>query len=87
MHNCPVDLGRRYFPHCSQVLDKFLEENLPEPFHLQKGAPDDQKTKKLRFCELKENVRNAFNKDKVGLSSSSSSSPTGEGNHQMPVTN
>ncbi|KAG6507323.1 BTB/POZ domain and ankyrin repeat-containing protein NPR2-like [Zingiber officinale] len=87
-----VELGRRYFPHCSQVLDNFLEENLPEPFYLQKGTPDEQKLKKLRFGELKENVRNAFNKDKVeslfsGLSSSSSSSPAGEGNHQRLVRN
>ncbi|RWW25010.1 hypothetical protein GW17_00010676 [Ensete ventricosum] len=61
------------------VLDKFLEDDLPDVFYLQKGSPDEQKTKKLRFCELKEDVRKAFSKDKAGsllsgLSSSSSSS-------------
>lgn len=65
-HHCSVDLGRRYFPRCSQVLDKFLENNLPDPFYLQKGTPDEQKMKKLRFYELKEDVRKAFNKDKAG---------------------
>ncbi|KAG6492738.1 hypothetical protein ZIOFF_047703 [Zingiber officinale] len=85
-----VDLGRRYFPHCSQVLDKFLENNLPDPFYLQKGTPDEQKMKKLRFYELKEDVRKAFNKDKAGsllsgLSSWSSSSPMCEGNYQRPL--
>ncbi|CAL9043555.1 unnamed protein product [Musa banksii] len=74
-----VELGRRYFPNCSQVLDKFLEDDLPDLFYLQKGSPDEQKIKKLRFCELKEDVRKAFSKDKAGsllsgLSSLSSSS-------------
>lgn len=61
-----MELGRRYFPNCSQVLDKFLEDDLPDLFYLQKGNPDEQKIKKLRFCELKEDVRKAFSKDKAG---------------------
>nr|AMD39572.1 non-expressor of PR-1 [Cocos nucifera] len=79
-----VELGRRYFPHCSQVLDKFLEEDLHDLFYLQKGTPDEQKIKRMRFCELKEDVRKAFNQDKAdsvrsGLSSSSSSSSSLKG--------
>ncbi|KAL6616122.1 hypothetical protein ACP70R_038392 [Stipagrostis hirtigluma subsp. patula] len=81
-----VELGRRYFPNCSQVLDKFLEHDLPDGLDaflvLQKGTPDEQKVKRMRFCELKEDVRKAFSKDKAdnnsmlsSLSSSSSSSP------------
>eukprot|EP00262_Sarcandra_glabra_P016735 TRINITY_DN5553_c0_g1_i1.p1 TRINITY_DN5553_c0_g1~~TRINITY_DN5553_c0_g1_i1.p1 ORF type:complete len:588 (+),score=111.42 TRINITY_DN5553_c0_g1_i1:989-2752(+) len=74
-----VEMGRRYFPHCSKVLDKFMEDDLPDLFYLQKGTPDEQKIKRMRFCELKEDVQKAFNKDKAefrrsGLSSSSSSS-------------
>ena len=78
-----VELGRRYFPNCSQVLDKILEDDLPDSldaFYLQKGTPDEQIIKKMRFCELKEDVRKAFSKDKADssmfsvLSSSSSSS-------------
>jgi regulatory protein NPR1 len=79
-----VELGRRYFPNCSQVLDKFLEDDLPDgldKFYLQRGTPDEQKVKRMRFCELREDVRKAFSKDKAdgsmfsGLSSSSSCSP------------
>nr|XP_010942675.1 BTB/POZ domain and ankyrin repeat-containing protein NPR2 isoform X1 [Elaeis guineensis] len=84
-----VDLGRRYFPHCSQVLDKFLEQDLPDLCYLQKGTPDEQKIKRMRFCELKEDVRKAFNKDKAeivrsGLSSSSSSSSSLKGDTRHP---
>lgn len=79
-----VELGRRYFPNCSQVLDKFLEDDLPDgldQFYLQRGTADEQKVKRMRFCELKEDVLKAFSKDKAdssmfsGLSSSSSCSP------------
>lgn len=78
-----VEQGRRYFPNCSQVLDKILEDDVPDgldAFYLQKGTPDEQKIKKIRFCELKEDVRKAFSKDKADsmfsvLSSSSSSPP------------
>ncbi|KAL5226410.1 hypothetical protein ABZP36_014675 [Zizania latifolia] len=76
-----VELGRRYFPNCSQVLDKFLEDDLPEctdALHLN-DTSDEHKVKKTRFCELKEDVRKAFSKDRADnsmfsiLSSSSSS--------------
>ncbi|XP_057970505.1 BTB/POZ domain and ankyrin repeat-containing protein NPR1-like [Malania oleifera] len=74
-----VEMGGRYFPHCSQVLDKFMEDDLPDLFYLEKGTPDEQRIKRMRFMELKEDVQRAFNKDKAeidrsGLSSSSSSS-------------
>lgn len=79
-----VELGRRYFPHCSQVLDKFMEDDLPDLFYLQKGSADEQTIKRMRFCELKEDVRKAFSKDKAdgcrsGLSSSSSCSSSLKG--------
>ncbi|EEC71545.1 hypothetical protein OsI_03882 [Oryza sativa Indica Group] len=79
-----VELGRRYFPNCSQVLDKFLEDDLPDSpdaLDLQNGTSDEQNVKRMRFCELKEDVRKAFSKDRADnsmfsiLSSSSSSSP------------
>ncbi|TVU34996.1 hypothetical protein EJB05_16858 [Eragrostis curvula] len=79
-----VEFGRRYFPNCSQVLDKFLEDDLPDgldTFFLQKGTPDEQQVKRMRFCELKEDVQKAFSKDKAdnsmlsGLSAASCSPP------------
>ncbi|KAJ9691511.1 hypothetical protein PVL29_013632 [Vitis rotundifolia] len=74
-----VEMGQRYFPHCSQVLDKFMEDDLPDLFYLEKGTQDEQRIKRTRFMELKEDVQRAFTKDKAefnrsGLSSSSSSS-------------
>ncbi|XP_011032773.1 PREDICTED: regulatory protein NPR3-like [Populus euphratica] len=76
-----VEMGRRYFPHCSEVLDKFLDDDVPDALYLDKGTPAEQKTKKMRFLELKEDVQMAFNKDMeknrsvLSSSSSFSSSP------------
>ena len=77
-------MGRRYFPNCSEVLDKFMEDDLPDLFFLEKGTPDEQRIKRTRFMELKEDVQKAFNKDKAVinrsvLSSSSSSSSLKDG--------
>ncbi|KAH8486514.1 hypothetical protein Peur_070045 [Populus x canadensis] len=79
-----VEMGRRYFPSCSEVLDKFMEDDLPDLFYLEKGTPDEQRIKRTRFMELKEDVHRAFTKDKAeinltGLSSSSSSSSLKDG--------
>uniref|UniRef100_A0A6N2KWH7 Uncharacterized protein n=1 Tax=Salix viminalis TaxID=40686 RepID=A0A6N2KWH7_SALVM len=79
-----VEVGRRYFPNCSEVLDKFMEDDLPDLFYLEKGTPDEQRIKRTRFMELKEDVQRAFTKDKAeinrsGLSSSSSSSSLKDG--------
>lgn len=70
-----VETGRRYFPHCSEVLDKFMEDDLPDLFYLEKGTLDEQKIKRARFMELKDDVQKAFTKDKAaGIPASSSSS-------------
>ncbi|XP_062012380.1 BTB/POZ domain and ankyrin repeat-containing protein NPR1-like [Rosa rugosa] len=84
-----VNMGRCYFPHCSEVLDKFMEDDLPDLFFLETGTPDEQKIKRMRFMELKDEVHKAFSKDKAELnlsgltSSSSTSSPKKVGaNHK-----
>ncbi|TYJ13403.1 hypothetical protein E1A91_A10G050000v1 [Gossypium mustelinum] len=79
-----VEMGRRYFPHCSEVLDKFMEDDLPDFSYLETGTPEEQKIERSRFRELKEDVQRAFKKDKAefnrnGLSSSSSSSSLRDG--------
>ncbi|KAF5729190.1 regulatory protein NPR2 [Tripterygium wilfordii] len=79
-----VETGRRYFPNCSEVLDKFIEDDLPDLFHLEKGTTDEQHIKKSCFMELKDDVQKAFDKDKAeirrtGLSPSSSSSSLKDG--------
>ncbi|KAM3295011.1 hypothetical protein ACQJBY_037708 [Aegilops geniculata] len=77
-----VELGRKYFPHCSDVLDKFLMEESTDLHFLESGTAEDQYTRRTRFSELKEDVRKAFSKDKAVAaiaSSTSSSSPRGDG--------
>ncbi|CAK7346638.1 unnamed protein product [Dovyalis caffra] len=86
-----VEMGRRYFPHCSEVLDKFLDDDMPDALFLDKGTPEEQKTKKMRFMELKEDVQMAFNKDMeknrsgIASSSSSSSSPKSGVTHKIKL--
>ncbi|PQQ10264.1 BTB/POZ domain and ankyrin repeat-containing protein NPR2 [Prunus yedoensis var. nudiflora] len=78
-----VEVGRRFFPHCSEVLDKFLDDEMDmADFILEKGTPEEQRKKKTRFLELKDDVQKAFCKDMaenkrsvLSSSSSSSSSP------------
>ncbi|KAL3616749.1 Nitrogen permease reactivator protein [Castilleja foliolosa] len=65
-----VELGRRYFPNCSQVLDKFMEDDLSDAVYLEKGTPEEQRIKRKRFTELKDEVKKAFNKDKAKLNRS-----------------
>lgn len=73
-----VKTGRRYFPHCSEVLDKYLEDEKDMlDLLLEKGTPEEQRIKKMRYLELKDDVQRAFSKDMAennhsGLSSSSS---------------
>ncbi|CAA2982621.1 regulatory NPR3-like [Olea europaea subsp. europaea] len=75
-----VELGRWYFPHCSQVLDRFMEDDLPDLFYLEKGTPEEQRIKRTRFIQLRDEVQRAFNKDKSELHGSRlSSSSTKQG--------
>lgn len=67
-------MGRRYFPHCSQVVDKLLEDDIYNELCLLSGTPDEQKLKKLKFCELKQEAQDAYTKDKESCISSLSSS-------------
>lgn len=75
-----VETGRRYFSNCSEVLDKFMLDDLhDESFFLDKGSAEEQEIKKQRYMELKEDLLKAFTKDKAelnraGLSSTTSSS-------------
>ncbi|XP_078436769.1 NPR1-like protein 3 [Wolffia australiana] len=74
-----VELGKRYFPNCSSLVDKFMDDDIQDLLILEKGPPEDQSLKRMRFIELKEDVLRAFTKDKAQrsrsvISSSSSSS-------------
>ncbi|PKI77759.1 hypothetical protein CRG98_001883 [Punica granatum] len=79
-----VETGRRYFLNCSEVIDKFMEDDLLDLCYLEKGTPDERRIKTTRFMELKEDVQKAFCKDKEtltrsGLSSSASSNSLRDG--------
>ncbi|KAK9187985.1 hypothetical protein WN944_019384 [Citrus x changshan-huyou] len=71
-----VERGRRYFPHCSEVVDKFLDCDWPDASLLESDALEEQKLKRARLIELEEDVQLAFCKDmaydnRSGLPSSS----------------
>ncbi|ESR61983.1 hypothetical protein CICLE_v10017873mg [Citrus x clementina] len=79
-----VEMGQRYFPLCSEVLDKFMEDDLQDLFFLENGTKEEQRVKRMRFIELKDDVQKAFTRDKAeisrsGLCSSSSSSSFKDG--------
>ncbi|KAL0363721.1 UNVERIFIED_CONTAM: BTB/POZ domain and ankyrin repeat-containing protein NPR1 [Sesamum calycinum] len=57
-----------------EVLDKFMEDDLPDAFYLEKGTPEEQRMKRMRYMELKDEVNRAFNKDKAELHRSGFSS-------------
>ncbi|KAK9281699.1 hypothetical protein L1049_004603 [Liquidambar formosana] len=84
-----VEMGRHFFPHCSEVLDKLLDD---DGLFLEKGTPEEKRTKKMRFMELKEDLQKAFNKDMaeknrsgVSPSFSSSSSPKKGVNYKVKM--
>lgn len=74
-----VETGKRFFPHCSEVVDRFLQDEMHGTLLLEEGPPEEQSVKKMRYMELKDEVMKAFDKDKAennwpNFSSSSSCS-------------
>lgn len=75
-----VELGKRFFPRCSNVLNKIMDDDMSEFTCLEKGTSEERRIKRQRYDELKSMLSEAFSKDKEefeksGMSSSSSSSP------------
>ena len=74
----PVELGKRFFPRCSNVLDKIMDDE-PELASLGRDASSERKR---RFHDLQDTLLKAFSEDKeefnrtTTLSSSSSSTST-----------
>ncbi|CAM8955890.1 unnamed protein product [Rhodiola kirilowii] len=78
-----VETGRCYFPHCSEVIDKFLSVDL-DILYLETGTQEEQHRRKRSYEKIKEDVKKAFDKDMMAdnnynnsrssLSSSSSAS-------------
>ncbi|CAN8231328.1 unnamed protein product [Cochlearia groenlandica] len=76
-----VETGRRFFPACSEVIDKFMDEyideDIPDMSHPERGSGKERRWKRMRYNELKSDVKKAYSKDKIAWSScvSASSSP------------
>ncbi|KAM0933555.1 putative chromatin remodeling & transcription regulator ABTB family [Dioscorea sansibarensis] len=70
-----VELGKRFFPRCSEVLNKIMDDEVSELYI----SHDTTEERKRRYVELQDILERAFSEDKEefdksGMSSSSSSS-------------
>ncbi|KAJ0090668.1 hypothetical protein Patl1_13492 [Pistacia atlantica] len=74
-----VELGKRFFPRCSEVLNKIMDaDDLTQLACIGNDTPDERFLKRTRYKELQEVLFQAFNQDKEefdrsAISSSSSS--------------
>ncbi|KAH9298732.1 hypothetical protein KI387_030414 [Taxus chinensis] len=85
-----VDLGKRFFPRCSEFLNKIMDDDISDYTGLEKGTSEEQELKKQRFEEIKAAFSEAFSKDKEEhakstRSSSSSSSSLRDGHRHRKV--
>ncbi|GJS99085.1 BTB/POZ domain and ankyrin repeat-containing protein NPR1 [Tanacetum coccineum] len=70
-----VELGKRYFPRCSEVLNKIVDSE----GHQWINTPEERESKKQKYSQVQEAVNKAYDEDKEeyeksqGISSSSSS--------------
>ncbi|GER48254.1 ankyrin repeat family protein [Striga asiatica] len=58
-----VEASRRFFPNCADVVDKLVEDDTLGDLLLEKGSPEEQRTKRVRYMELKADLMKAFDKD------------------------
>ncbi|XP_027338354.1 BTB/POZ domain and ankyrin repeat-containing protein NPR1-like [Abrus precatorius] len=78
-----VELGKRFFPRCSEVLNKIMDaDDLSQLTCMGDDSPEDRLWKRRRYEELQEVLNKVFNEDKEefdrsAMSSSSSSSSIG----------
>ncbi|RWW31385.1 hypothetical protein GW17_00003984 [Ensete ventricosum] len=74
-----VELGKRFFPRCSEVINKIMDDDITEITGFGHNTSEE---KRRRFLELQDVLSKAFSEDKVefdrsALSSSSSSTSVG----------
>ncbi|CAD5187897.1 BTB/POZ domain and ankyrin repeat-containing protein NPR1-like [Musa acuminata AAA Group] len=74
-----VELGKRFFPRCSAVINKIMDDDSTDFAYLEHDASEE---KRMRFLELQDALSRAFSEDKEefnksALSSSSSSTSVG----------
>ncbi|XP_059633131.1 BTB/POZ domain and ankyrin repeat-containing protein NPR1-like [Cornus florida] len=60
-----VELGKRFFPRCSAILNKIMDaDDLSELAYLGKDTSEERQLKKQRYMELQEVLSKAFSEDK-----------------------
>ncbi|XP_050216605.1 BTB/POZ domain and ankyrin repeat-containing protein NPR1-like [Mercurialis annua] len=59
-----VELGKRFFPRCSEVLNRIIDEDLSQLGYIENDTEEERYTKKQRYMELQNLLSNAFNEDK-----------------------
>ncbi|XP_021277363.1 BTB/POZ domain and ankyrin repeat-containing protein NPR1-like [Herrania umbratica] len=78
-----VELGKRFFPRCSEVLNKIMDaDDLSQLACGGNDTPEERLVKRRRYMELQDVLSKAFSEDKVefdrsAISSSSSSKSIG----------
>nr|KYP62265.1 Regulatory protein NPR1 [Cajanus cajan] len=90
-----VELGKRFFPRCSEVLNKIMDaDDLSQLTCMGDDSPEDRLRKRGRYVELQEVLNKVFNEDKEefdrsAMSSSSSSTSMGvvRANGNLPMKN
>lgn len=87
-----MDLGKRFFPRCSEVLNKIMDaDDLSDLAYLGNGTTEERLLKKRRYKELQDQLCKAFNEDKEEndksrISSSSSSTSLGFGRNNSRLS-
>lgn len=62
-----VELAKRIFPRCSSIVNSFMDDDISELSYMEIGSPEEQKTKKRRYSELKDMLAEAFRKDVAAM--------------------
>ncbi|CAO2841530.1 unnamed protein product [Amaranthus hypochondriacus] len=84
-----VELGKRFFPRCSDVLNKIMDaDDLSQLAYLGKDTPEERQRKRKRYLELRDALSQAFSADKEEFDrstlSSSSSTALGKSYGKTP---
>lgn len=67
-----VELGKRFFPRCSEVLDKILDsDDLAQLAFGEEDTPENRLQKRQRYMEIQETFKKAFSEDKDEFGNSS----------------
>ncbi|XP_071742394.1 BTB/POZ domain and ankyrin repeat-containing protein NPR1 [Rutidosis leptorrhynchoides] len=77
-----VELGKRFFPRCSEVLNKIVDTQEVDEWKRKNTTPEEQELKKQKYSQVQEALNKAYTEDKQefdrsnAISSSSSSTST-----------